>query len=290
MASLSICSLVSFFSGERKSLDRGENHFKSDHVQSFIYSRGVIKGEVQASMKNKDYKVTVSCQFGITTRMFNSKNSQPRFHLQFNVYIAEYILQLTCLFRLSFYQIYLDENLEIKNTECECPRGEFKCSHAAAIFIYGIHNLSRTDLECQWKRKRKAESVQSASQMFPAPPKKKDYSLLARDPSREDRMWLYSELKRYGKFTGTCWILSPEPQPATPLPIKTIEDIIYSEGFLMASTKEKQLEYLIENAKVEERTINVVSTLTAGQRNSPAWHQPRRGRLTASNFGSVLQE
>ncbi|PFX25694.1 hypothetical protein AWC38_SpisGene9688 [Stylophora pistillata] len=243
MASLSICSLVSFFSGERKSLDRGENHFKSDHVQSFIYSRGVIKGEVQASMKNKDYKVT----------------------------------------------IYLDENLEIKNTECECPRGEFKCSHAAAIFIYGIHNLSRTDLECQWKRKRKAESVQSASQMFPAPPKKKDYSPLARDPSREDRMWLYSELKRYGKFTGTCWILSPEPQPATPLPIKTIEDIIYSEGFLMASTKEKQLEYLIENAKVEERTINVVSTLTAGQRNSPAWHQARRGRLTASNFGSVLQ-
>ncbi|XP_022805763.1 uncharacterized protein LOC111342904 [Stylophora pistillata] len=243
MASLPICSLVSFFSGERKSLDRGENHFKSDHVQSFIYSRGVIKGEVQASMKNKDYKVT----------------------------------------------IYLDENLEIKNTECECPRGEFKCSHAAAIFIYGIHNLSRTDLECQWKRKRKAESVQSASQMFPAPPKKKDYSPLARDPSREDRMWLYSELKRYGKFTGTCWILSPEPQPATPLPIKTIEDIIYSEGFLMASTKEKQLEYLIENAKVEERTINVVSTLTAGQRNSPAWHQARRGRLTASNFGSVLQ-
>ncbi|PFX29435.1 Exonuclease [Stylophora pistillata] len=206
-------------------------------------SLGVIKGEVQASMKNKDYKVT----------------------------------------------IYLDENLEIKNTECECPRGEFKCSHAAAIFIYGIHNLSRTDLECQWKRKRKAESVQSASQMFPAPPKKKDYSPLARDPSREDRMWLYSELKRYGKFTGTCWILSPEPQPATPLPIKTIEDIIYSEGFLMASTKEKQLEYLIENAKVEERTINVVSTLTAGQRNSPAWHQARRGRLTASNFGSVLQ-
>lgn len=102
MASLSICSLVSFFSGERKSLDRGENHFKSDHVQSFIYSRGVIKGEVQASMKNKDYKVTVSCQFGITTRMFNSKNSQPRFHLQFNVYIAEYILQLTCLFRIIF--------------------------------------------------------------------------------------------------------------------------------------------------------------------------------------------
>lgn len=86
--------------------------------------------------------------------------------------------------------------------------------------------------------------------MFPAPPKKKDYSPLVYDLSREDRMWLYSELKRYGKLTGTCWILSPERQPATHLSIKTIEDIIYSEGFLTESMKEKQLEYLIENARV----------------------------------------
>ena len=33
MASLSISSLASVFSGEQKSLERGENHYQSDHVQ-----------------------------------------------------------------------------------------------------------------------------------------------------------------------------------------------------------------------------------------------------------------
>ena len=62
MSSLSISSLASFFSGEQKSLDRGENHYRSDHVQSFTYSVGIIRGEVKASMKNKSYKVTVSVE------------------------------------------------------------------------------------------------------------------------------------------------------------------------------------------------------------------------------------
>ena len=60
MASLSITSLVSFFSGENKSLERGENHYRSDHINSFTYSSGIIRGECAASMKSKAYKVTVS--------------------------------------------------------------------------------------------------------------------------------------------------------------------------------------------------------------------------------------
>lgn len=60
MASLSIASLVSFFAGEQKSIDRGENHYKSEHVESFSYSTGILRGEVHASMKKKVYKVTVS--------------------------------------------------------------------------------------------------------------------------------------------------------------------------------------------------------------------------------------
>ena len=57
---LSITSLVSFFGNEQKSLTRGENHYKSNHVESFTYSDGIIRGEVHASMKKKVYKVTVS--------------------------------------------------------------------------------------------------------------------------------------------------------------------------------------------------------------------------------------
>lgn len=63
MATLSIASLLSYFSEENKSIKKGENHYKSDHVESFSYHEGVLRGEVQASMKKKVYKVTVSYSF-----------------------------------------------------------------------------------------------------------------------------------------------------------------------------------------------------------------------------------
>ena len=60
MASLSIASLFSFFTEEKRSIRKGENHYKSGHVESFFYEPGVLRGEVHASMKKKVYKVTVS--------------------------------------------------------------------------------------------------------------------------------------------------------------------------------------------------------------------------------------
>ena len=60
MATLSITSLLSFFLEEKKSI-KGENHFKSDHIEAFTYEQGVLRGEVHVSMKQKVYKVMVSC-------------------------------------------------------------------------------------------------------------------------------------------------------------------------------------------------------------------------------------
>ena len=60
MASLSIAALISFFAKEKKSIERGENHDRSEHIESFNYHHGVLRGEVPASMKKKVYKVTVS--------------------------------------------------------------------------------------------------------------------------------------------------------------------------------------------------------------------------------------
>ena len=60
MTAITISALTSFFSGEPKSIHRGENHYKSDHRESFQYSTGMIRGSVHARMKDKSYKVTVS--------------------------------------------------------------------------------------------------------------------------------------------------------------------------------------------------------------------------------------
>ena len=62
MAAFSITSLFSFFRDEQKPINRGENHYKSDHVDAFYYFNGTLEGEVQASMKKRVYKVTVSCR------------------------------------------------------------------------------------------------------------------------------------------------------------------------------------------------------------------------------------
>ena len=49
MAAFSISSLASFFADEQKPLPRGENHYNSNHVKSFSYSDGIIRGEIHAA-------------------------------------------------------------------------------------------------------------------------------------------------------------------------------------------------------------------------------------------------
>ena len=83
MGPLSIFALTSFFSEEENSIKKGENHWKSGHVNYFAYSPGVLRGEIDASMKKKSYKVTVSCDFWLFTL---SKASTFGFIVKLNFY------------------------------------------------------------------------------------------------------------------------------------------------------------------------------------------------------------
>ena len=67
-----------------------------------------------------------------------------------------------------------------------------------------------------------------------------------------------------------------------------MEELIFSEEFLTLSTAAEQLEFIRRKLKVEREIVNQISSLTVGQRNNPSWHLVRKGRLTASNFGSVI--
>lgn len=53
---LSISSILNFFKNETRSISRGENHYKFNHINSFTC---ILRGKVQASIK-KVYDVTVS--------------------------------------------------------------------------------------------------------------------------------------------------------------------------------------------------------------------------------------
>ena len=194
----------------------------------------------------------------------------------------------TNVFHLNKLQIYLDDQQDIKATECECPRGTFKCSHAAALFIHGLYNVSRTDVQCQWRKRKSNASLsnKAVSELFPPP---KSYCALNRKPTQADRSALYEDLKKYGRFTGLSWLLSPEPPLYNKLPMPSIEEIIFSEEFLQARGIQNRLDCLVRCSKLDEEKILRISEITVGQRDNPAWHIARRGRLTASNFGSVLK-
>lgn len=145
-------------------------------------------------------------------------------------------------------------------------------------------------MECSWRKRKSTTQLfhMSVEDMFPA--SKPGYKALTRVPTAEDRAELYSQLQQYGKFTGLCWLLSPEPQPQSQkeLPIPTIEELIFSEDFLTLATDAEQVNFIKLKVATDAETARKISLVTAGQRNNPMWHLIRKGRLTASNFGSVL--
>ncbi|KAG1671735.1 Exonuclease [Nymphon striatum] len=159
--------------------------------------------------------------------------------------------------------------------------------HAAALFIHGIYNLSRTDVECQWKRLRqKGETTKAACELFLLT---KAYSTLSREPTSEDRKGLFKELYGYGRFTAMCWLKSPEPttKPHNLL-ASIVNDILQSKDFTEKS-KDQQMKYFRDTMSLNKNTIKSVAELTCGQRVKDSWHMIRKGRLTASDFGHVLQ-
>ena len=114
----------------------------------------------------------------------------------------------------------------------------------------------------------------------------KQYDPLKRKANHDDKAWLFDRLKRYGEFTGMTWLLSPEPDKENKLPIPTVEEIILSNEFVESGLS---TDFLLEKLKVTERNVKQVVQVTENQRDSDAWHMLRKGRLTASNFGPVLQ-
>ena len=124
--------------------------------------------------------------------------------------------------------------------------------------------------------------MKSVEELYPC---SKEYNCLKREVNEEDRSWFYQELKKYGNFTGTLWLLSPEPEKNNALPAITVEEIVLSRELLNHADKKR---YLTEKLRISEEQRIAVNKATVRQRDNPFWQMIRKGRLTASNFGNVL--
>ena len=169
----------------------------------------------------------------------------------------------------------------IASTHCECPRGSFKCSHAAALAIFATHNIGPTDLECKWKKPTCGKEVNSAHKMYH---RDKDYLPLPSGSVTEDKR---QQLRDRWRGTGRCIPLGfaffPEPEKhPSPISCLTVPEIVAQCGHLGPVA-------ILPRMHLTEEQQKTILSMTVGQAANQDWHDQRKGRLTASNFGCVLK-
>ena len=76
-----------------------------------------------------------------------------------------------------------------------------------------------------------------------------------------------------------------EPQH---IPVPIVHDILSSHYFIKIEAIER-LKYFEEEMKICKEAVINVAQMFSGQQANEIWYQIRKGRLTASNFGAVLQ-
>ena len=139
-----------------------------------------------------------------------------------------------------------------------------------------------------WKKQKLDDSQhKSIAEMYPG--NNPEYQALTRLPNDQDRANFYGALKAYGRCTGLCWLMSPEPRMQEKLPLPNIQEYVMSPEFRSLSTIENQLASFQDRMELDMETIQHVASATIGQRENPAWQLLRKWRLTFGNFGYYFE-
>ncbi|XP_030293203.1 uncharacterized protein LOC115593731 [Sparus aurata] len=158
------------------------------------------------------------------------------------------------------------EGQSVRYSTCECPIGRDKCHHMAALLIWVEKNVSRTDVECVWRRAKTPKmdeiAAKRVSEMTPSTTR----AGIKRPVTQEDKEWALASLSQLGRFTGMGWILSPET-PQT-LPVKTFDGLVTSPGF--AQAEDKAL-YVLPSLAVTWHEKEQIEGATVGQAKNALW-------------------
>ena len=224
---LSLTDILNHFHDDINAFRRGEDKFKSGRVLYFYLDKLTITAKVQATMKDKTYKVIVS----------------------------------------------LKSTGGIDETQCECPRGKWICSHIAAALIYAEKiGISKTDVPASWIKHPKKKLRQGAllfSDLFPE--SKPGYTALRKPISEEDILDFHASLMDADHKCGMAWVISPtlELDDNSGLP-PFVRDLRHLDELAL----KKELICSEEQIKKAEEN-------TRAQRNNPLWSKLRHLRLAA---------
>ena len=182
-------------------------------------------------------------------------------------------------------KLNIDGKGSIKSATCDCPRGNWICSHMAATAIYvNKKGFSKTDLPNSWikrpKKQAKQEEVKTMEDYFPS--SNPTYKATPRPFTIKDREAFFRDLSKTDVDCPFRWLLSPEVEkPIEPIAPPLIEDLLPH----FAHSKEE----FLSRARVTPEQQIWVAEKTKEQRKSQYWGLYRRLRLTGSNFGTVLK-
>ncbi|CAL8269623.1 unnamed protein product [Arctogadus glacialis] len=175
------------------------------------------------------------------------------------------------------------EGQEVKASTCSCAIGRAKCHHVAALLIWAENNLTRTDVECVWKRAPAPKTDEVTAKRVSVIAPSTSQAGIKRPFTQEDREWTLNSLAQLGRFTGLVWILAPET-PQT-VPIKTFDGVVTSSGY--GNAEDKAL-YVLSSFAVSPQEKEAIERATVGQTKNALWMAYRHKRITASNFSLVL--
>ena len=210
----------------------------------------------------------------------------------FDLRISEYTInaKIRASMKDKCYNVVLtvDGEGEVLNGKCQCPRGNWLCSHMAATAIYiSKKGVSKTDLPNSWiakPRKQARNDSKTFADVFPSP--KPQYRATSMDFTEADNNFLYGKLIELSVGGVQChmqWMTVPEPpeQPSNPLALLMIEDLI--EEFI------QDRDSFVSKAKVAKEQILWLPDQRKGQRNNALWGRYRKLRLTGIKVGDVIK-
>ncbi len=119
--------------------------------------------------------------------------------------------------------------------------------------------------------------------LFPSKP----FSPLVDSVTDDDLHFLAEKLHSTG--SGRCmldWVLDPRKTASCPT---QTDHLISRHSLKLKCLSSQDMEGIVRNAGLTDIEVVQIEGLTRGQSENPAWHEMRRGRLTASNFGAVLK-
>ena len=175
---------------------------------------------------------------------------------------------------------------------CKCPAGETQsCVHVAALLITltEITPQACTSVRCAWSRPTQAGQPSFAVDL--------DFGRSSVDgyvaytgpvqPVHElleqlDRGGCDPGIQHYFKQEEERSLQSAPPPSANPVlidPLDKLSDI--------AAIREVTVDDLVESLKPTAEEVELIQTMSIGQRHNPLWLDARQWRITSSNFGRV---